>query len=258
MNLLTSNKIHLSSISLGIIIPMANESETVEDFVKAVCEEVKRHDFKSFNLFAILDNVSTDGTLNILEEISNDYPELKVVFAPENRCVVDAYKRGYQEAIDANCDWILEMDAGFSHNPSDMHKFIRAMQKGYDCVFGSRFMKGGGFKKTPFKRYLLSKFGTILTNILLGTKLSDMTSGYEMFSTNSLESILEEGIYSTGPFFQTEIKAHAHKFRIKEVPILHSSPSHNIRKDVLGDAFKNLWRLYGIRHQFSFVERIYE
>ena len=112
-------------------------------------------------------------------------PRLRVVWAPENQCVVDAYVRGYREALIAGVDWILEIDAGFSHQPQDIPQFFDTMLQGYDCVFGSRFMPGGRFSGGSLKRYLISRGGSVLANLVLGTKETDMTSGFELFSRAS-------------------------------------------------------------------------
>ena len=71
---------------------------------------------------------------------------LKIVTPPENRNVVDAYLLGYREALAAGCDWILEIDARFSHDPAEIPQFFRAMEDGHDGVFGSRFMHGGSME----------------------------------------------------------------------------------------------------------------
>src|SRR4029453_14554873 len=102
--------------------------------VFAVCDH---YSFKSVTFFAILDNASKDDTRELLSELSHRQPQLKVVWAPENRSVVDAHIRGYREALDASCDLILEIDAGFSHQPADINQFFEAMGQGYDCVFAT-------------------------------------------------------------------------------------------------------------------------
>jgi len=229
---------------------MANEKDNAEYFTKEVIERCKKYHFKSIKFFAILDNASKDGTIDIMHNLSKHISYisyLKVIFVPDNRSVVDAYIRGYQEAIDLRCDWILEIDAGYSHQPKDMIKFFNTMSKGYDCVFGSRFCLGGKFTDSKKIRFILSRGGTILINLLLGTKLNDMTSGFELFTREALNKIINKGIYSQGPFFQTEIRTYAHQFRITEVPIIYRGASHNISSNVIFDAFTNLWRLFKSR-----------
>jgi len=152
--------------------------------------------------------------------------------------------RGYREALDAGSDWILEMDAGFSHQPSEISQFFDTMAKGYDCVFGSRFCKGGKFTDAPLSRHFISRAGSILTNILLGTELKDMTSGFELFTNAALQQVLEKGIQSRGHFFQTEIKTYCRNLRTAEVPIHYRTPSQNVDAGVIVDAFRNLFRLF--------------
>lgn len=239
--------VNTSDVNLGIVCPMANERETAVPFVREVLGQCAPWGFKSVTFFAVLDRVSKDGTLELLRDLERQRPELRVVWAPENRGVVDAYLRGYREALDAKCDWILEIDAGYSHQPSDIPRFFEKMLAGYDCVFGSRFCPGGRISQSSFKRRLISRGGTLLTNLLLGTRLKDMTSGFELFSRRALEEVLEKGIHSRGHFFQTEIKAHCQRLRIAEVPIHYRAASDSVNNGVLRDAFGNLWRLFRSR-----------
>jgi dolichol-phosphate mannosyltransferase len=234
-------------IKLGIVCPMANERANAVPFINAVLEQCPPQHFKSVIFFAILDHASKDGTLEILRKLETEQTHLRVVWSPENRGVVDAYVRGYREALAAGCDWILEIDAGFSHQPSDIPQFFERMREGYDCVFGSRFCAGGEITETSLKRRLVSQGGTLLTNLLLGTQLKDMTSGFEMFSRRALQQVLEKGIHSRGHFFQTEIKAHCRGLRIIEVPIHYRAASNSVNQKVVKDAFVNLWRLFQLR-----------
>jgi hypothetical protein len=156
---------------------------------------------------------------------------------------------GYRAAVAASCDWILEIDGGYSHQPEDIPRFFEKMADGYDCVFGSRFCVGGKMTKSPFKRLFISRGGTWLANLLLGTRLKDMTSGFELFSRHALLAILDRGIRSRGPFFQTEIKAYCRKLRMAEVPIDYRNPSGSVGTRALADAFSNLWFLYRLRLQ---------
>ena len=226
---------------------MANERETAERFVREVVAACEPFRFKSVTFFAVLDRVSRDGTVELLRGLETAVPQLRVVWAPENRCVVDAYLRGYREALDAGCDWVLEIDAGYSHQPSDIPRFFEKMSEGFDCVFGTRFSRGGRISDSSLKREAISRGGTFLTNLLLGTKLSDMTSGFELFTRGALEQVLDKGINSRGHFFQTEIKAHCHGLRVAEVPIHYRAASDSVNNNVLKDALRNLWRLFRAR-----------
>ena len=226
---------------------MANEEETAIGFVKEVLDQCASRAFKTVTFFAVLDNVSKDNTLALLRQLAKEQPTVRIVWAPENRSVVDAYIRGYQEALASGCDWILEIDGGYSHQPSDIPQFFERMLEGYACVFGSRFCEGGRIVEGTVKRHFVSRAGTVLSNIVLGTKLKDMTSGFELFSRPVLQKVLARGIRSRGPFFQTEIRTYCKNLRAVEVPILYRAPSHDLNNSSLKDAFINLWRLFGLR-----------
>ena len=242
-------KREFSEIRLGVVCPMANEEADAARFVREVLDACAPRGFKSVKFFAVLDRVSKDRTREVLEELKGERPEVEVVWAPENRSVVDAYVRGYREALNDGCDWILEIDAGFSHQPSDIPQFFDKMMEGYDCVFGSRFCRGGAISDSSVKRRLISRGGSLLSNLLLGTKLKDMTSGFEMFTRQALSEVVKKGVKSRGPFFQTEIKAYCRKLRIAEVPIQYRAASHAVGNQAIKDSFSNLWRLFRLRLQ---------
>src|SRR6266850_7390068 len=237
----------LSNIKLGIVCPMANESATAVAFVSEVLAQCESQNVNAVSFFAVVDKASKDDTVKLLRQLEAERPALRVVWAPENRGVVDAYVRGYREALAAGSDWILEIDAGYSHQPSDIPQFFERMLEGYACVFGSRFCEGGRIVEGTIKRHFVSRAGTMLSNIVLGTKLKDMTSGFELFSRPVLQRVLARGIRSRGPFFQTEIRTYCKNLRAVEVPILYRAPTHDLNNSTLKDAFINLWRLFGLR-----------
>ena len=234
-----------SFVDLGIVCPMANEAASVELFIQEVLHYCTG--FKSIHFFVIVDRASVDNTYEILLTLAQKNPQILPVWAPDNTCVVDAYIRGYQEALKAECDWILEIDAGFSHQPADIPKFFDQMLLGYDCVFGSRFCKLGKITKSSIRRYLISFIGGILVNLVLGTSLSDMTGGFELFSHDALQSVLDRGIQSRGHFFQSEIKAYLKGFRASEVPIHYRAASPSVNSRVIKDALSNLLHLFRMR-----------
>jgi dolichol-phosphate mannosyltransferase len=226
---------------LGIVCPMANEGADAVRFTHAVLAQCSK--LKHVTFFAVLDRATKDNSLELLRDYEKSQPRLRVVWAPENQGVVDAYVRGYREALAAGCHWILEIDAGFSHSPEDIPKFLEMIDTGYDCVFGSRFMKGGVMVDNSIKRYVISRGGTILANLMLGTRQTDMTSGFELFSRGTMEMVLARGIQSRAHFFQTEIRFYCRNLNFIEVPIYYQSPSSRLGSSALKDAFRQLWRL---------------
>ncbi|MGA2351371.1 MAG: glycosyltransferase [Terracidiphilus sp.] len=232
-----------NAMELGIVCPMANEGDKAVAFCRAVLEQCAG--FKKVTFFAVFDRVTKDSSLDQMRALEVTEPCLRVVWAPEDRCVVDAYLRGYKEALDAGCDWILEIDAGFSHQPSDIPQFFNAMEQGMDCVFGSRFI--GHFEKSSLKRRFVSWGGTALANLLLGTRQTDMTSGFELFSRPTLCMVIGRGIQSRAHFFQTEIKTYCRKLKFVEVPITYRAASPRLGSSALKEAFRQLWRLFQLR-----------
>jgi dolichol-phosphate mannosyltransferase len=241
---LISPPLHPRPQTLAVISPLANERENIDEFIQRVLTHLQPQD----HFITIFDNICTDGSLARAQELSQNEPRLKVIFAPENRSVVDAYFKGYKEALKTNADWILEMDAGLSHLPEQIPKFIEAMQQGYDFAGGSRFIPGGKFQG-PWSRYLVSKGGTWLTNRLTGTRMKDMTSGFECFTRATLQTIVKEGVQSRAHFFQTEIRARMHDFKWTEIPIHYGCPSNSVGGNSLKDAFKSLFALRKRRKQ---------
>jgi dolichol-phosphate mannosyltransferase len=240
-----ANADHLSALGalrLAVVCPMANERDSAVRLVTEVLDQARP--FADARFFAVLDNACKDGTADLLRAHALGEPRLTVVWAPENRGVVDAYVRGYREALATGFEWILEIDAGFSHQPSDLANFLPKVAEGHDCVFGSRFCRGGRISDSSLKRKLVSWGGSRLANLLLGTRLADMTSGYEMFRREALQMVLERGIRSRGHFFQTEIKTYCRNLRICEVPIHYRAASPSLSGTVVEDALSRLWGLF--------------
>jgi dolichol-phosphate mannosyltransferase len=221
---------------------MANEADSAEAFVQSALSNCSG--FLETRFFAVLDNSSSDNTFDILRGLAVFTQCLEVVWSPENTCIVDAYVRGYREALAWGADWILEVDAGFSHDPAAMPTFFARMAEGNDCVFGSRFAAGGAITDTSLWRRIVSRGGSMLANVLLGTHFSDMTSGYEMFTRQALVRVLDQGIQSKAHFFQTEIKFHCRNCRVAEVPIIYRTANKTLPSGALREAFVQLWRLF--------------
>lgn len=237
----------IGDLSLAIVCPMANEEDSAEPFVRDLLSAAEG--FRDVRMFVVIDNACRDRSLERMQQYAKHDTRLVVIWAPENRNVVDAYVRGYREALDTGFDWILEIDAGYSHDPFELSRFTAQLeQDGWDCIFGSRFHPGASIQNVPLKRRALSLGGTWLANAILGTRLTDMTSGYQLFQRQVLAQILSLGIGSKGPFLQTEVKARCRNLRVCEVPISYASPSFNIRPQVLADALVRLSEL--------FVERV--
>jgi dolichol-phosphate mannosyltransferase len=223
---------------LGVVTPLANEEHTVDEFLTRTLAQLGTSDL----VFCILDRASRDGTRGRVEARGREDQRVRLVWAPENRGVVDAYFRGYREALKAGCQWILEMDGGLSHLPEQIPRFVQAMESGVDFAPGCRFTKGGSYSGR-WSRYVLSKGGTLLTNFLIGTRMKDMTSGFECFARRALEFVVQTGVQSRGHFFQTEIRALLADWSWREVPIDYSCPSKSVSGGQVTESLRILWNM---------------
>lgn len=223
---------------LVVVLPLANEEDNVRRLLAAIAKHLHSGD----RLLCVLDNVSRDGTRSIIEEIASDDPRVELVWAPENRCVVDAYVRGYREALARDAGWILEMDGGFSHLPDEIPRLLEAMASGAEFVGGSRFCAGGAHAGSVVRRFV-SRSGTVLTNLWAGTRMTDMTSGFECFTAAALNDVLATGLNSRFHFFQTEIRARMHARKWREVPITYFNDKPGIGTAPIKDGLKNLYAL---------------
>ncbi len=233
------------SIRLCVTTPIANEEETIERFMSEVCAHLSEDD----RFIMVIDDVSTDRTRAMVNNYIKNKNETRIslIEAPENRNVVDAYVRGYREALLLNARWVLEMDAGFSHEPSQIPNFIQKMQEGYEYVGGSRFIRNGSYKGSTYRR-LLSGGGSWIARLLLGTKMTDMTSGYQCFTQEAIQYVLDRGIQSKGAFFQTEMKYWVSKFRWFEIPINYGNTAATVPTRYLSDATKGFVRLLKLHY----------
>ena len=236
-------------INFALIIPLANEAKEFQLLVNAVSETLNK--LQCGTVYLIVDTVSKDNTLELCRNLSAQDLRFITVYEPLNKNVVDAYLRGYKEAYLKGHEFIIEMDAGLSHDPASIPLFLEAYKGGYECAFGSRFMKGGSMNDSNFKRKFLSLTGTILSNVMLGTKLQDMTSGYQGFKRSIVKQILDHGLLSKAHFYQTEVRYLLRKKSFIEIPIHYKAPSPSVSQGALKDSIKLLFYYFFKRISFN-------
>ncbi|MBA3706716.1 MAG: glycosyltransferase [Bacteroidetes bacterium] len=224
---------------------MANEEQDFKPFVELLNFVI--NELHPGNIYLVVDKASKDRTLELCQELSAKDHRYVTVWAPENRNVVDAYVRGLRAAYEAGHDIIVEMDAGLSHDPRAIPMFLRVLNEGNDCAFGSRFINGGSMGDSPFKRRMLSKTGTVLANILLGTNLRDMTSGFQGFHRDVVEKIINHKFKSKAHFYQTELRYLLRSHKTVEVPIHYTAPSPRVSKNAIKNAYQTLFYYFLLR-----------
>jgi dolichol-phosphate mannosyltransferase len=232
----------------AVVVPMANEEKDFHPFIEVLTRVLDR--LASGRVYIVVDRVSKDGTLDLCHELSARDSRFVTVWAPENRNSVDAYLRGLRAAWEAGHTLIIEMDAGLSHDPRAVPMFLRVLNEGNECAFGSRFINGGSMGDSPFKRRLLSRTGTVLSNLLLGTWLYDMTSGYQGFHRDVVEQFMNYPFRSTAHFYQTELRYLLRGRRIFEVPIHYQAPSPRVSRRAIRNACTTLGHYFWRRLTF--------
>lgn len=217
------------------IIPMANEEA---DFAPLVAQlSAVMDQLEGGSIYFVVDGVSEDRTLELCHEIEARDMRFHVIWAPENRNVVDAYLRGFREALDRGYEIIIEMDGGLSHDPRALPAFLRALHEGNDCAFGSRYINGGSMVDSAWQRRVLSKGGSMLARILLGVRIVDMTSGYQAFRRDVLVRLMKRPLLSKAHFYQTEVRYLLRREKIIEVPIHYRAPSPRVSRNAIRNSF---------------------
>ena len=200
-----------------IVIPTYNEIENIEAIIKAVfAQSDELH-------ILIVDDNSPDATADKVRELQNIYPNrLFLEVRTEKKGLGTAYIYGFQWALARDYEYIFEMDADFSHNPTDLLGLYEACQQGADVAIGSRYVKGVNVVNWPLQRILLSYGASIYVRVITGMKIKDPTAGFVCYHRRVLESIDLNTIRFVGYAFQIEMKYRAYlkKFKITEVPII--------------------------------------
>ncbi len=219
-------------------MPVANEGASMKDTI----EQILALPYDDLSLYPVIDNYSKDNT----EEIIRSYEHtgrVKCIFYEQSAGVISCYLEGFRQALKDGAEFIIEMDGGGSHLPSEIPQFIDKLNEGYECVWGSRFMKGGEMVNSPLYRRILSYGGTLLSNLVLGTKLKDMTSGFEAFKSEILKGFDLSRFLSTGHMYQTEMKYYCRNYKQIEVPIHYTSGTSSLKAASVTEALRLLFEL---------------
>ena len=204
-----------------VIIPTYNESENIHAIVEAVMAQPQ-----DFHLLVVDDN-SPDGTGNMVAELQKHYnsetPRLHLLRRAGKMGLGTAYIDGFHYGIDNGYEYMLEMDADFSHDPKDLNRLLLACAEGNaDVAVGSRYVTGVNVVNWPMSRVLLSYFASMYVRLITGMKVQDTTAGFVCYRAEVLKTIELDKIRFVGYAFQIEMKFTAWKFgfNIVEVPII--------------------------------------
>ena len=220
-----------------VVLPTYNEREnlpTVVALARAALATLRpagrRH-------VLVVDDASPDGTGELADALAREHADVRVLHRARKGGLGGAYVAGFDEALAAGADLVIEMDADLSHDPADLPRLIDAARDGADVVLGSRYMPGGGVEGWPLHRRLLSRAGGRYAAAVLGLPSRDLTGGFKCFRAGALRAIDRDLVRSRGYAFQIELTYQAARAGLRDRRGPDRVPRARARalEDVAGD-----------------------
>jgi len=225
-----------------VIVPTFNERDNIIRLIDAVLAQDDRIEV------LVVDDGSPDGTGDAVRERERVDSRVHLLSRPRKLGLGTAYVAGFRWALERDYEYIFEMDADFSHDPSHLPQFLESV-KDADLVLGSRYREG---KVTvvnwPMARLILSYSANIYARFVTGLPLYDATGGFKCFRRRVLQAIDLSDVRSNGYAFQIEMSFRAwHQgFRIVEIPIVfvdRTEGESKMSKKIVREAIWMVWRL---------------
>ncbi len=222
-----------------LIVPTYNEIENID----AVCSDFPAA--LSDSELLIVDDNSPDGTGKRVDELCSD--KVSVIHRTTKDGLGGAYLAGFEWALKRDYDYIIQMDADFSHDPIHLPALARALES-HDAAIGSRYVKGGGTENWPLLRRVLSRGGGLYARAVLGVPVNDLTAGFVGWRCDFLRKLPLELIAAKGFGFQIELKYRAHQSgaRFYEHPIIFADRelgSSKMTGGIAKEALSLVWKL---------------
>ncbi len=169
---------------LSIVIPARNEEEILEETVSELIKELKKENI-NYEIVLVNDN-STDNTKNVIEKLTKDYQGIKVV----NRNLPAGFGRAVKDGLESiTGDYVVIYMGDKSDDPEDVVKYYKKLEEGYDCVFGSRFIKGAFVKDYPLIKLILNRIGNYFIKLLFRLECNDISNAFKAYRREVIESV---------------------------------------------------------------------
>lgn len=225
-----------------VIVPTYNERDNVVGLAAAVHAAAPGLDL----LF--VDDNSPDGTGAVLDELAARNAWVGVLHRAGKLGLGTAYLEAFRIGLARGYEYLIEMDADFSHDPKHLPDMVRRAQAGADLVIGSRYVPGGGTANWDARRKLLSRGAAAYARAVLGFAVHDPTAGFVCYRRRVLETIDLAAVRSQGYGFQIEMKYRAVRagFRCEEMPIVFEERRLGRSKmswPIIVEALGLVWRL---------------
>jgi dolichol-phosphate mannosyltransferase len=234
-----------------VTIPTYNERENIPKLIPTLLHVFEENGIDGWVL--VVDDSSPDGTGDIVEALSREHPNIRVIHRKGKLGLGSAYKDAFREALaDRDTDLVVEMDADLSHDPIYLPAILQSAQRSGGVGLGSRYVKGGRIVGWPMKRKIVSWGANFLTRVILGIPVKDATSGYRAFTRDALSRIGYADAGTKAYAFQVEIlyRCRREGFSIEEVPITFHERKLGKSKLSSGDMFDFLKTVLRLRFSF--------
>lgn len=232
-----------------VVIPTYNERQNIHNLVSAILAlQIPQL------MVLIVDDASPDGTGEIADLMSVAYPgKVQVLHRTGKLGLGTAYVAGFKWALAHGAQFVLQMDADFSHDPSYIPQLLAAAAT-HDVVVGSRYVESGSIdaKWSTWRRFLSRWANSVWAHLLAGTQTHDATAGFKCWRASALRAINIDSIRSNGYIFQVEMCRAAEQLdlAIIEVPIFFAERRAGKSKLSIGTKFEAAWRVLQIRMRY--------
>jgi dolichol-phosphate mannosyltransferase len=208
------------SARIWIVIPTYDEAENIEPIVAAVGAQMDIVADGEYRILIVDDN-STDGTGQLADRLAAHRENVEVMHRDVKDGLGRAYIAGFEHALGAGAELVVQMDADFSHDPKYLKDLIDAAEDA-DLVLGSRYVPGGAVRNWGILRKIISRGGSAYARTVLSVGVHDLTGGFKCIRRGTLETIDLTSLRADGYVFQIEVTYRALQagFRVKEIPIL--------------------------------------
>ena len=223
------------------MIPTYNEALNIEPLLREILGQGP--DIGA----VVVDDNSPDGTADIVKRLREEDSRVHLILRMNERGRGTAGVAGFKYAVAQGVDFIIEMDADFSHQPYYIPSFLSQMDD-CDLLVGSRLVEGGGEKGRHFLRKMITRSANAYIRLILGVPVQDCTSGYRVFRRKVLEAIELDQLMAVGPPIVEEVlyKAYRRGFRIKEVPYTleeRKAGESTFNRKILLNALLMIWKI---------------
>lgn len=197
-----------------VVIPTYNEADNIPTLLSDILSLGPEYEV------VVVDDNSPDGTGRLVTKMAKEEPRIHLFERPGKLGFGSAYVLGFSEALGLGADYIVQMDADYSHNPQDVPRLLEAAAQS-DLVIGSRYTAGGSTESWPLHRRFISRASNFVIRRALRLPIMDCTGGFKCFRRSALESINFRDARSNGfPFlFEINYLCHRSGKNCQEVPI---------------------------------------